>query len=166
MFLKYYLNVWKLAISEDFIRESEGLLGAWAGSCGVLMVGPPTKMGRGTLSLVVLRIHGGKREMLCLKVLSKLQIFLHIIGIIIITTTMFYQSCDACQAPLSMGFSRQEYWSGLPFPSPGNLPNPGMGPGSPALQADSLPTKPPGKPFEIHNLHQLKVLTGKSCKKP
>ena len=47
----------------------------------------------------------------------------------------------ACQAPLSMGFSRQEYWSGLPFPSPGDLPNPGIEPGSPVLQADSLPTE-------------------------
>ena len=44
----------------------------------------------------------------------------------------------ACQAPLSMGFSRQEYWSGLPFPSPGDLPNPGIEPRSPALQADAL----------------------------
>ena len=43
----------------------------------------------------------------------------------------------ACQALLPVGFSRQEYWSGLPFPSPGNLPNPGTEPGSPALQADS-----------------------------
>ena len=47
----------------------------------------------------------------------------------------------ARQAPLSMGFSRQEYRSGLPFPSPGNLPNPGIEPGSPALQADSLPSE-------------------------
>ena len=47
----------------------------------------------------------------------------------------------ACQSPLSMGFSRQEYWSGLPFPSPGDLPNPGIEPWSPALQADSLPTE-------------------------
>ena len=45
----------------------------------------------------------------------------------------------ARQAPLSMGFPRQEYWSGLPFPSPGNLPDPGIQPVSPALQADSLP---------------------------
>ena len=45
----------------------------------------------------------------------------------------------SCQAPLSMGFSRQEYWSGWSFPSPGDLPNPGIEPGSPALQADSLP---------------------------
>ena len=44
------------------------------------------------------------------------------------------------QAPLSMGFSRQEYRSGLPFPSPGDLPNPGTEAGSPALQADDLPT--------------------------
>ena len=45
----------------------------------------------------------------------------------------------ACQAPLSMGFSRQEYWSGLPFPSPGDHPSPGIKPMSPAWQADSLP---------------------------
>ena len=51
----------------------------------------------------------------------------------------------ARQAPLSMGFSRQAYWSGLPFPSPGDLPNPGIEPGPPALQADSLPTELPGK---------------------
>ena len=49
----------------------------------------------------------------------------------------------AHQAPLSMGLSRQEYWRGLPFPSPGNLPYPGVEPGSPALQADSLPTELP-----------------------
>ena len=49
-------------------------------------------------------------------------------------------------APLSIGFSRQEYCSGLPFPSPGDLPNPGIEPGSPALQADALPSEPPGKP--------------------
>ena len=48
----------------------------------------------------------------------------------------------AYQDPLSMGFSRQEYWSGLPFPSPGDLPNPGIEPRSPALQADASPSKP------------------------
>ena len=48
----------------------------------------------------------------------------------------------AHQAPLSMEFSMQEYWSGLPFPSPGDLPNPGIEPRSPALQADSLLTEP------------------------
>ena len=45
-----------------------------------------------------------------------------------------------------MGFSRLEYWSGSPFPSPGDLPNPGIEPRSPALQADSLPAEPQGKP--------------------
>jgi len=53
----------------------------------------------------------------------------------------------ACQAPLSMGFSREEYWSGLSFPPPGNLPNPRIKPRSPALQADSLPTELQGKPL-------------------
>ena len=52
----------------------------------------------------------------------------------------------ACQAPLSMGFSRQEYWSGLPFPSPGDLLDPGIEPWSPVLQADSLPFEPLEKP--------------------
>ena len=46
-----------------------------------------------------------------------------------------------------MKFSRQEYWSGLPLPSPGDLPDPGIEPGSPALQADSLPSEPPEKPL-------------------
>ena len=53
----------------------------------------------------------------------------------------------ACQAPLSMGFPRREYWSGLPFPSPGELPDPGIKPGSPELQADSLPIEQWGKPI-------------------
>ena len=52
----------------------------------------------------------------------------------------------ACQASLSMGFLRQEYWSGLPFPSPGDLPDPGIEPRSPTLQVDSLLSEPPGKP--------------------
>ena len=52
----------------------------------------------------------------------------------------------ACQAPLSMEFSRKEYWNGLPFPTPGDLPDPEIEPGSPALQADSLPPEPLGKP--------------------
>ena len=50
-----------------------------------------------------------------------------------------------------MRFSRQEYWSGLPFPSPEDLPDPGIEPGSPALQADTLPSKPPGKTQHIKN---------------
>ena len=53
----------------------------------------------------------------------------------------------AHQAPLPMEFSRQEYWSGLPFSSSGDLPNPGIKPRFPALQADSLPSEPPGKPY-------------------
>ena len=51
----------------------------------------------------------------------------------------------AYQAPLSMGFSRQEYWSGLPFPSPGDLPDPGIEPGSPTLQADTWPSELQGR---------------------
>ena len=53
----------------------------------------------------------------------------------------------ARQAPLSMGFSRQEYWSGVPFPSPGDLLHSGIEPSSPALQGDSLPSEPLGASF-------------------
>ena len=59
----------------------------------------------------------------------------------------------ARQAPLSMGFSRQEYWSGLPFPSLGDLSNPGIKPRSPALQADALSSEPPGKPLTKKRWH-------------
>ena len=53
------------------------------------------------------------------------------------------------QAPLSMEFSRQEYWSGYPFPSPRDLSNPGTEPKSPTLQAESLQSEPPGKPYHV-----------------
>ena len=55
-----------------------------------------------------------------------------------------------CQAPLSLGFPLQEYWSGKPFLSPGDLSNPGIEPRFPALQADSLPSEPPGEPYLIY----------------
>jgi len=54
-----------------------------------------------------------------------------------------------------MEFSRQEYWNGLPFPSPADLPNPGIKPRSLALQADSFPFEPPGKPREGLSMHNL-----------
>ena len=58
----------------------------------------------------------------------------------------------ACQAPLSMAFSRQEYWGGLPFPSPGDLPDPGIKPRSPALQADALPSDKRPKIPDLSNV--------------
>ena len=61
----------------------------------------------------------------------------------------------ARQTPLSVGFPRQEYWNGLPFPSPEDLPDPGIKHATPALQVDSLPSEPPGKPF-------LSILTAKT----
>ena len=61
----------------------------------------------------------------------------------------------AYQAPPSKGFSRQEYWSGLPFPPPGDLPNPRIEPRSPALQAEALPSEPPGKPLFYWNSLEL-----------
>ena len=69
----------------------------------------------------------------------------------------------ACQAPLSMGFSRQEYWSGLPFPPPGDLPDPGIEPVSPAPLASAgrffLPLAPPGKPLLYQRPHHSLLLT-------
>ena len=59
----------------------------------------------------------------------------------------------AHEAPLFMGYPRQEYWSGLPFPPPGNLPDPGIELVFPALQADSLPSEPSGKHFSYNELH-------------
>ena len=64
----------------------------------------------------------------------------------------------ACEAPLSMEFSRQEYWSGQPFPSPGDLLDPGIKLGSPVLQVDSLLSKPPGKPSGLQKLPFLEGL--------
>ena len=58
-----------------------------------------------------------------------------------------------CQAPLSMGFSRQEYWSRWPFPPPGHLPDPGIEPVSPALQVDSLPLSQWGSPTYVQHTH-------------
>ena len=80
---------------------------------------------------------------------------------------MYQTLCDpmkyiTCQAPMSMEFSRQEYWSGMPFPPPGDLSNPGtelMSPVSPALQAD-LPAESSGKcSFKEHGIHFLVGLT-------
>ena len=66
----------------------------------------------------------------------------------------------ACQAPLSRrDFSRQEYWCRLPYPPPGDLPNPGIKPTPPALQADSLPSEPPGKPKKT-GVGSLSLLQG------
>ena len=66
-----------------------------------------------------------------------------------------------CQVPLSAGFSKQEYWSGLPCPPSGDLPKPGIKPRFPALQADSLPAEPPRKPMNI-GVHSLSLPRGSS----
>ena len=68
---------------------------------------------------------------------------------------------EAHQAPLSLGFSRQEYWGGLPFPSPGEFSNPGIKPRSPTLQADSLPSESPGKHNSFINPPLMNNLLGK-----
>ena len=80
-------------------------------------------------------------------------------GCIVLVTQSCLTLCNpwtiAHQAPLSMGFSRQEYQSGLSFPSPGDLPNPGIKPWSPALQADSLLSEPPGEPHLFIPMNSL-----------
>ena len=72
-----------------------------------------------------------------------LQLFIFLAGGLVakLCPTLVTPRTVACQAPLTMEFSTQEYWSELPFPSPGDLPNPGIEPGSLELQADSLPTE-------------------------
>ena len=75
----------------------------------------------------------------------------HAVLMCVLVAKSFTTLCDPqtvdCQAPLSMGFSRPQYWSELPFPTPGDLPNPKIGPRSPTLQADSLPPELSGKPL-------------------
>ena len=71
---------------------------------------------------------------------SEMKLLSHV-GLLVIPWTVAYQ------APPSMGFSRQEYWSGVPFPSPGDLPDPGIEPGFPALETDALTSEPPEKPY-------------------
>ena len=76
---------------------------------------------------------GGQTERVKVKSLSRVRLFVTLWTV-------------AYLAPPSMGFSRQEYWSALLFTSPGDLPDPGIKPRSPALRADALPSEPPGKP--------------------
>ena len=73
-------------------------------------------------------------------------IYMCILSHSIVSNSFVTPWTTAHQAPLSMGFPRQEYWSGLPFPSPGDLPNPGIEPRSSTLEADALTSEPPGKP--------------------
>ena len=95
------------------------------------------------------RLFLGRKVMTILKVkvksLSRVQLF----GT---SWTVVYQVSP------SMGSSRQKYWSGLPFPSPGDLPNPGIEPGCPALQADALPAEPTGKSY----LHSILIIKAKT----
>ena len=70
----------------------------------------------------------------------------------------------ACQAPLSVAFPSHEYWSGLLFPSPGDLPNPRTEPISPALAGEFFTTEPPGKPFNILSLFFMEVKRKKKKK--
>ena len=75
----------------------------------------------------------------CVCVCMRAQLLSHI--------QLFVTPCTvACRAPLSMGFSKREYWGGLPFPTPGDLPDPGMEPVSPALAGEFFPSEAPGKP--------------------
>ena len=100
-------------------------------------------VGMGEISKVTLSPHSGPYPFFCLLSCQcekwKYQSLRHV-WLFVTPWTV------ACQAPLSMEFSRQEYWNGLPSPSPEDLPDTGIEPGSPALQADALPSEPPWKP--------------------
>ena len=86
-----------------------------------------------------------------MKWLSRVRLFAN-------TWTVAYQS------PPPMGFSRQVYWNGLPFPSPGDLPNRGIKPGPPTLQADTLPFEPPGKGDHKQNIKKTHRMGQHICK--
>ena len=108
--------------------------------------------------------------------LKYLRVKCHDICVCVLSHSIVFDSVTpwivARQAPLSMGFSRQEYWSGLPFPTPGDLPNPGMEPRSPALLVDSLPAEPSGNScwmegnlffLSSFRAHQVTVHDGRNC---
>ena len=105
--------------------ESNDPIVSWVRSCSSLSPMPPPSLSTDSVTLFSYTVKVKKS-------LSHVQLF----------ATPW---TVARQPPLSMGFSRQEYWSGLPFPSPGDLPDPGIEPRSPALQADALSCEPPGK---------------------
>ena len=92
-----------------------------------------------------------RHNKLFLKLLSRLVTALFLKHVFVLNRFSFFVTpwTVACQAPLSMGFPSQEHWSGLPFPSPRDLLDPGIELGSPALQANCLPAEPPGKPTLI-----------------
>ena len=92
--------------------------------------------------------------------------FIQCIECLVLSGVQFFVTpwAVACQAPLSMGFPRQEYWSGLPFPPPGDFPNPGIEPVSPilVLTARFITAEPPGKCFD----YTMCVLVTQSCPTP
>ena len=106
----------------------------WLSACtrGTMGISAPGSL-KGYITVFVLILGNFKANVGNVKSLSRVRLF-------VTPWTVTYQD------PLSMGFSRQEHWSGLPFPSPGDPPNPVIEPGSPALQADTLPFEAPGKP--------------------
>ena len=107
--------------------------------CQALFFGAPKSLQMVRASMKLKDLLLGRKAIINLLLLLLLSCFSRV-GLCATPWTVAYQ------APQSMEFSRQEYWSGLSFPSPGNLPNPGIEPRSPALQADALLSEPPGKP--------------------
>ena len=93
----------------------------------------------------VIQLPGRKGRTEVTQIFKSMLLEENVPGFVVLVAESGLTLCDpwtaARQAPLSMGFPRQEYWSGLPYPSPGDLPNPGFKPGSPACQADFLPTE-------------------------
>ena len=92
---------------------------------------------------------GSWAHVFCPLSLCKFTSFSHCISLSVMFYSLWPPWTVTYQALLFMGFSRQGYWSGLPFPSPGDLPNLGIKPGSPAWQVDSLPSEPPRKLIQV-----------------
>ena len=135
-----------------FLPRSKCLFISWLQSPSAVIL-EPKKIKSVTISIVSLSIcHGvmGPSPPLALFIVKVKVKSLSRVRLIATPWTVAYQ------APPTMGFSRQEYWSGLPFPSPGDLPNPGIEPGSPAFQADALASQPPrGKHQIIHSYSEI-----------
>ena len=92
------------------------------------------------------KITVSRKQIRKIKAFQLIKIESEIVSCSVMSDFLRHHGLVAYQASPSMGFSSQEYWSGLPFLSPADLPDPGIKPRSPALQADALPSEPPGKP--------------------
>ena len=90
---------------------------------------------------------------------ASLSFSLSFVKVLLVSDSIAAPWTVAHQVPLFTEFSSQAHWNGMPFPSPRDLPGPGIEPGSPALQADSLPSEPPGKPSFIDAVSKVTIFS-------